>query len=89
METKAASQSNVGTSSEKNSQKERTSVDELSVVPSAQPVYRVYKRRWAALFALVTLNLVAALGQPWFGPISENGMSLYLLALANITDKNP
>lgn len=56
-----------------NSQKEIVSTDALSVVQSAQPVYRVYKQRWLALAALVCLNLVAALGQPWFGPISNDG----------------
>ena len=77
MDSKTPSSDNHNGSNEKGvgSQKERTSTDELSVVPSAQPEYRVYKRRWAGLFALVSLNLIAALGQPWFGPISNDGTS--------------
>jgi len=37
-----------------------------------QEHYRLYKRRFAGLFGLVALNLVAALASPWFGPIASN-----------------
>jgi len=84
MDTKASSSDNHVGTSEKNSQKGRASVDELSVVPSSQPVYRVYKRRWAGLFALVSLNLIAALGQPWFGPISNEVAAEFDLSLGQV-----
>ncbi|KAK2467889.1 hypothetical protein APHAL10511_000184 [Amanita phalloides] len=36
------------------------------------PTYRLYKRRFVGLVALVLLNIVAGLSWPWFGPIANN-----------------
>ncbi|KAI0043663.1 MFS general substrate transporter [Auriscalpium vulgare] len=34
--------------------------------------YRLYKRRWFGVFALFTLEAVAGMSWPWFGPISND-----------------
>ncbi|CAA7261775.1 unnamed protein product [Cyclocybe aegerita] len=34
--------------------------------------YRLYRRRFVGITALVFLNIVAAMAWPWFGPISNN-----------------
>ncbi|KAF9447949.1 MFS general substrate transporter [Macrolepiota fuliginosa MF-IS2] len=53
--------------------KESLAVDSASECPEAgEVVYRLYKRRFAGLVALVFLNIVAAMSWPWFGPISNN-----------------
>lgn len=39
-------------------------------VQEPQPQYRLYKRRWAGLFALFFLNIISGAAWPWFGPIS-------------------
>ncbi|TFK44255.1 major facilitator superfamily domain-containing protein [Crucibulum laeve] len=43
-----------------------------SASSEAPVVYRLYRRRFAGIVGLVFLNIVAAMGWPWFGPISNN-----------------
>ncbi|KAH8994743.1 MFS general substrate transporter [Lactarius hatsudake] len=39
---------------------------------SAQPPYRLYKRRWIGVFAMFILEVVSSASWPWFGPVSDN-----------------
>jgi len=45
---------------------------ELDQEDTQRVTYRLYKRRFAGVVALVFLNIVAAMVWPWFGPISNN-----------------
>lgn len=40
-------------------------------LPPPVPEYRLYKRRFAGLFAVVMLNVVTGMATGWFGPITE------------------
>ncbi|KDR75073.1 hypothetical protein GALMADRAFT_248949 [Galerina marginata CBS 339.88] len=41
-------------------------------VEAPRETYRLYKRRFVGLVAIVLLNIVAAMPWPWFGPISNS-----------------
>lgn len=41
-----------------------------------QRTYRLYKRRFVGVFALMFLNIAAGLSWPWFGPIASASQSL-------------
>ncbi|THH16733.1 hypothetical protein EW146_g3954 [Bondarzewia mesenterica] len=41
-------------------------------VPEAAGPYRLYKRRWLGVLALFSLETVASMSWPWFGPISNS-----------------
>ncbi|KIP09398.1 hypothetical protein PHLGIDRAFT_11937 [Phlebiopsis gigantea 11061_1 CR5-6] len=41
-----------------------------AVLPAG--AYRLYRRRFVGLLALIALNVVAAMPNPWFGPIATN-----------------
>lgn len=43
----------------------------------ARPVYRLYKRRFLGVFAIVLLNIGASMSFAWFGPIADIGQSIF------------
>ncbi|KXN90846.1 Major facilitator superfamily domain-containing protein 7-a [Leucoagaricus sp. SymC.cos] len=47
-------------------------------------VYRLYRRRFSGLIALVLLNIVAAMSWPWFGPISNNMAADFSITLDQV-----
>ncbi|PPQ93805.1 hypothetical protein CVT25_013514 [Psilocybe cyanescens] len=46
--------------------------------------YRLYRRRFVGLVALVFLNLIAAMSWPWFGPISNSVASDFGISLDEV-----
>ncbi|KAH9484995.1 MFS-type transporter [Psilocybe cubensis] len=46
--------------------------------------YRLYRRRFVGLVALVFLNLIAAMSWPWFGPISNSVASDFNITLDEV-----
>ncbi|KAF9484435.1 MFS general substrate transporter [Pholiota conissans] len=77
---------------------EAATKDELSVYTSGKPrsaetdtteasssaVYRLYRRRFVGIIALVFLNIVAAMSWPWFGPISNNTAAEFNITLDQV-----
>ncbi|KAJ3570015.1 hypothetical protein NP233_g4678 [Leucocoprinus birnbaumii] len=61
-------------------------VSHSSVVVEAEPeiVYRLYRRRFVGLFALIILNIVSALSWPWFGPISNDMAADFNISLDQV-----
>jgi len=46
--------------------------------------YRLYKRRFAGLVALMLLNVIAGMSLPWFGPISNNVAADFRISLNQV-----
>lgn len=61
-----------GKTSERNLAVVPVSVPSQAAEPGPEVVYRLYKRRFAGLAALIFLNIVSAMSWPWFGPISND-----------------
>ncbi|KAF8813927.1 MFS general substrate transporter [Phlegmacium glaucopus] len=54
----------------------------LNAVPAIQ--YRLYRRRFAGLVALIFLNIIAGMAWPWFGPISNNMATEFNITLDEV-----
>lgn len=65
---------------------DRPSTEYMGVRPKEVPQqYRVYKRRWLGLMAIVMLNGVATMSWPWFGAISETTAKTFDISI-NMVD---
>ncbi|KAI0668890.1 MFS general substrate transporter [Trametes maxima] len=51
---------------------EEPELAERAPSPTDAPTYRLYKRRWVGLCAIVLLNLVSGMVLVWFGPIAND-----------------
>ncbi|KAI5890517.1 MFS general substrate transporter [Schizophyllum commune H4-8] len=50
-----------------------------------QPMYGLYRRRFVGLVAMILLNIGAAAGWPWFGPISNETAARFGITLNQVT----
>ncbi|XP_006460643.1 hypothetical protein AGABI2DRAFT_192274 [Agaricus bisporus var. bisporus H97] len=60
-------------------------VHSASEVSRGIEVYRLYKRRYAGLVALIFLNIVSGMPAPWFGPIANNVVVDFDISLDKVT----
>ncbi|KAF9567930.1 MFS general substrate transporter [Agrocybe pediades] len=58
----------------------------IESVPKSVPpeTYRLYRGRFTGIVALVSLNLVAAMSWPWFGPISNDTAAEFHISLDQV-----
>ncbi|KAI0920498.1 hypothetical protein AcV5_010215 [Taiwanofungus camphoratus] len=50
----------------------------------AEPTYRLYKRRWVGVIAIVCLNLVSGMSLVWFGPIANDTVNEFGFTLDEV-----
>ncbi|KZT05289.1 MFS general substrate transporter, partial [Laetiporus sulphureus 93-53] len=83
-----------GRSKEKERQKGAVRVDVLQVTrvdsgehhahAHAHVQYRMYKRRWVGVCAIIVLNIVAGMSLVWFGPIANNVVEAFGFTLDEV-----
>ncbi|KAF8160671.1 major facilitator superfamily domain-containing protein [Crassisporium funariophilum] len=61
-----------------------TPTDEATNDDGPRDSYRLYRRRFTGLVALVFLNIVSAMSWPWFGPISNNTAAEFGITLDEV-----
>ncbi|KAF8813928.1 MFS general substrate transporter [Phlegmacium glaucopus] len=63
---------------------EPLAIEEVSDTGMPTIQYRLYKRRFAGLVALIFLNIIAGMAWPWFGPISNNMATEFNITLDEV-----